>query len=275
MNHTKKQPQILIFSDLDGTLLDHFSCSFDAAHEALQKINSVKIPLIICSSKTRVEVERWRNNLNNQSPFITENGGGIFFPLNGKAPAGEFVIEKDGYKIVALGMPYPELLVGFKKLKNLFGKKIKGFSEMKGSEISQLTGLSLTDAELARQREYTEPFIFDGDDEALRRLQKEVKILKLNLTRGDRFFHLLGKNDKGKAVRIVTGIYKKRFPQLRTIGIGDSYNDLPMLKMVDIPILVQKPGGIFDENIKDFPHLIRTPGIGPEGWNTALLGVLV
>ena len=266
--------QLIIFTDLDGTLLDQYSYSFEKAQEALQKISSAKIPLIICTSKTRAEIEVWRKKLNNDAPFISENGGAIFFPREKWTFDKDAIINRHEYKIIELGMQYSELLAGFRSLKNLFREKIRGFSDMEISEVAHLTGLSPYEAMLAMKREYTEPFLFDGDEKALKDLQKEVKSLKLNLTRGGRFFHLLGNNDKGKAVRIVIEKYQKQFNQVKAIALGDSYNDLPMLKAVDFPILVQKPGGLYDEKIRSLPNLVRVPGVGPVGWNSALLKVL-
>ncbi len=53
-----------------------------------------------------------------------------------------------------------------------------------------------------------------------------------------------------------------------TIGLGDSLNDLPLLSAVDIPILVQKPEGQWEE--MDLPMLQRVEGIGPVGWRRAV-----
>jgi mannosyl-3-phosphoglycerate phosphatase len=269
-----EKQKIIIFTDLDGTLLDHQNYSFEAAQKALKKIKAFQIPLIICTSKTRAEIEVWRKRLNNNDAFISENGGAIFFPKLGIIPNLPDAIDRNGYKIIELGMHYKELLVRFRRLKDIFGKKMRGFSEMDVDEIADLTGLSRDEAELAKRREYTEPFLFTGNENEIETLEKNINQMKLKLTRGGRFFHLLGDNDKGKAVIIVSEIYKKKLPELKTIALGDSYNDLPMLQKVDIPILVQKIGGNFDERIKNVPNLIRASGIGPEGWNKALLEII-
>ena len=71
---------IIIFTDLDGTLLDK-KYSYESALPALALIESHKIPLVLCSSKTRSEIEFYRTKLNNDHPFICENGGGIFIPI--------------------------------------------------------------------------------------------------------------------------------------------------------------------------------------------------
>ena len=72
--------QKIIFTDLDGTLLDHNTYSFKKAFPALRIIKKKKIPLIICTSKTKGEIEHYRKKLKNNHPFVSENGGAIFIP---------------------------------------------------------------------------------------------------------------------------------------------------------------------------------------------------
>ena len=84
-----------------------------------------------------------------------------------------------------------------------------------------LTGLSEKEAELARRREYTEPFIFGGNESDIENLQKNVEKLGLNLTRGGWFFHLRADDDKGKTASILTSIpeiLKKILPILYFLG---------------------------------------------------------
>ena len=49
--------KIIVFTDLDSTLLHPKTYSFDAAMPALKLIKEKDIPLILCSSKTRAEIE--------------------------------------------------------------------------------------------------------------------------------------------------------------------------------------------------------------------------
>ena len=267
-----KTHNLLIFSDLDGTLLDHDTYSFDGAKYALDSLKELGIPLILCTSKTKAEVELWRERLKNTGPFITENGGAIFFCRSFQLNHVTYV-EKSDYSVIELGIPHDKLMVHFDTLKERLGGKILGFSEMSIGDLMNLTGLPYEEALLSKERDYTEPFAFFGNQEDQRELLDIVKELNLNLTKGGRFYHLLGANDKGKAVKIVTDIYREMFLHLKTVGIGDSYNDLPMLEAVDIPVLVQKPGGVYDDQI-DLPYLLHAPGIGPVGFNEALLSIL-
>jgi mannosyl-3-phosphoglycerate phosphatase len=265
--------RILVFSDLDGTLLDHRTYSYDAARPAIDLLREKKIPLILCTSKTRAEIEDLRTVLGNTEPFIAENGGAIFIPAGyfpGEIPGTEKGSE---YWVIELGTPYVRLLEFFSRVKALFPGKLRGFSDLTAREVAELTGLSLREAELAAKREYDEVFL--AEDAAV---VETVKVMAassgLKITQGGRYFHLTGDNDKGEAVRRLQAIYDGGKSGVRcSIGLGDSLNDLPMLQAVDFPVLVQKPGGQYDPAIR-MDNLIFAPGIGPEGWRAAVIDLI-
>lgn len=266
---------LIIFTDLDGTLLDAKTYSFEPALPSLRLIKEKGIPLIICSSKTRKEIEYYRKRLDNHHPFISENGGGIFIP---KGYSG-FKIEDLGvkteetpyYHVVRLGARYHDLREAIKELRKE-GFDVKGFGDMTAEELANIANMNIDEARMAMEREFDEPFIYKGDDAELKRLFESIKTKGFSYTQG-RFFHILGNSDKGKAVSILTDLYEKKFLEITTIAIGDSPNDLPMLKRVDYPVIVQKPDGSYDQGI-NIPNLIRAGGIGPEGWNKAIRSIL-
>jgi mannosyl-3-phosphoglycerate phosphatase len=150
--------------------------------------------------------------------------------------------------------------------------RIRGFGNLSLREVADLCGFSLSHAKLAKKREYDEPFILeDKSDEVV--LQEIASGSNLKITRGGRFYHLIGHNDKGKAVLLLKELYRQKAMNLKTIGLGDSLNDLPMLKAVDYPVLIQKPDGSYDPSIR-LDNLILATGSGPSGWRDALLKLL-
>ena len=87
-------PFIVIFTDLDGTLLDHASYRWDEAKPALDLCHRFHIPVIMVSSKTMAEMNMLQQELGLSYPFISENGGGIFFPDGSdKVPSGTIFAE--------------------------------------------------------------------------------------------------------------------------------------------------------------------------------------
>jgi len=268
----------VIFTDLDGTLLGNSTYSFEAAQPALEMIRKKKIPLIICSSKTRAEIEETRKMLGNSDPFISENGGGIFIPKDYFTFPFPFQQEKHGLKIIESGIRYEVLVKSLQRIREATGLALKGFSMMEAGEIARLCNLSYEDALLARQREYDEPFTIEGMEER-ESLQSVEKILQdavreegLFLTEGGRFFHLTGPNDKGMAVRLLLDLFQCQRGKVFSIALGDSHNDASMLKVADLSILIQKEDGSFDEI--EMVNYLQSEAPGPEGWNRVILKIL-
>jgi len=264
--------RVVIFTDLDGSLLNHEDYVYAAAVPALEKIRADNIPLIIVTSKTRYEVKPLQKELGISAPFIVENGGGIFFPdsLGMKNLTGG---EKNGkYTVIRLGASYRDIRTFFVKAASRFA--IRGFGDMKTAEIAELTDMSYIDAGRARHREFTEPFLAENDED-IRKIEKAARREGFKITKGGRFFHLIGAGqDKGIAVNKLIDIYREDGNEtaLVTVGIGDSENDLPMLQQVDIPVLIPRPQQGFLKI--DLPGLVRAGEPGCRGWNSAVGSIL-
>lgn len=310
----------VIFTDLDATLLDHRTYSYRAARPVLEKVKKSRIPVVLCTSKTRAETEAVAWKLGLRHPFIVENGGAIFIP-DGYFPdsyyrlAGLKVLRKDHYRVIQLGTGYRHLRSALKMMGKTLARKLIGFGDLSAGEIAEITGLSEKEAELARRREYDEPFFLEDSPEfelikgtgqpGRRKVQGKAGIDELNdrkvisgpgpgpkaareraklfrkmkaaarshglkITAGGRFFHLTGHNDKGRAVRILKKLYRLGPGKIVTIGLGDSENDWPMLRAVDLPVLVARPDGCHLEIPEKGRQLLRTSRPGPEGWAEAI-----
>jgi mannosyl-3-phosphoglycerate phosphatase len=262
---------LIVFTDLDGSLLDHEDYSYREAGPALARIRQGLIPLVFVTSKTRNEVESLQREMGTKEPFIVENGGGIFFPAGYRGltiAEGRF---RAGYKVIELGVSYGRIRGFLARFGGRFG--IRGFGDWSTSEIAARTGLSLDRAALAAQREFTEPFVMaaGADMAALKVLAAEHG---LKITRGGRFYHLIGAGqDKGAAVKAAREIFARYLGgKPVAIGIGDSENDLPMLAQVDIPVLIPRPDNTrLDPRL---PRLVIAGHPGSRGWNEAMENIL-
>ena len=267
-----KDYRLLVFTDLDGTLLDHETYSFEPALPVLAVLKEKNIPLVLCTSKTRAEIEPLRIKLKNTHPFISENGGALFIPKGYFFPKPQFDREDDRYLTVELGTPYSQLREVFNRIQSVLPGKLRGFGDSTPDEVAVLCGLPLADAKLAMKREYDEPFVVEGEM-PFDVLQEMASHSQLQVTRGGRFYHLMGNNDKGKAVQLLRDMYQNSSGHPLTVGLGDSLNDLPMLEVVDYPVLVKKNDGSHDPAVK-LDNLIISRSSGPSGWCEALLELL-
>jgi len=285
-------PFFLIFTDLDGTLLDHNSYGWEDALPALELCRSRGVPVILASSKTRSEIDVLRRRLALSAPFISENGGGVFFPAEtfegppaGASLAQEPTLGLEGSQALSvsrdthlwqwsLGVPYPRLIVALREIREELGWNIKGFSDMSTKEISRLTGLDEDGSRLAAMREYDEPFIIEGQKPVdIKPLLMIARQRGLTVTSGGRFHHLQGKNDKGRAMAKVIGLYGQDHKDILSIALGDSPNDFGMLERADFPILVRSLRS-FPDLKKRIPIIKTTSEMGPKGWNSAVLHML-
>jgi mannosyl-3-phosphoglycerate phosphatase len=174
-----------------------------------------------------------------------------------------------------LGTAYPLLCHIWKAIKAKFGLNMTGFSELTDREIAAHTNLSIEEARLAAMREYSEPYLFDETPERFQILESIATVRGLQVTKGGRFFHFMGKNDKGRAVQIVKEVFSGAAPdkRLTTVGLGDSANDIPMLRQVDIPVVIRKKSGEW-EPLDGCDSVVYSQKPGPEGWAEAIGHIL-
>jgi mannosyl-3-phosphoglycerate phosphatase len=267
-------PKLVIFTDLDGTLLDRSTYSFEAAQPALDLIKQKDIPLVLSSSKTMAEIEFYRKALENGHPFISENGGAVFIPKDYFSFRFPYDRETDWFFVLELGIFYPRIIEILDSIKKETGIAMKGFSDLTEKEISSLCALDLKKAELAKKREYDEPFIIEGGEKEIGIVRRKIQEMGMTYAWGGRFHHLLGKNDKGKAVQILRKLYESQFFSVLTVGIGDSLNDLPMLSVVDRPIFLKEEDLVSPEALSPIQNCTIIHGAGPQAWNEVIVSMV-
>lgn len=257
-----KEPgrRILLFTDIDGTLIAHDTHDLGPAAGALAELQKAGIPVVLCSAKTRAEQEALRTRLNLDAPYVVENGAAIIFPASF---AGSRVGEGE-QELVVFGLTYREVREGLEQAAAEARVPVKGFGSLSVEEVSELTGLRLSRATRARNREFTETFVIeDPSPEREAALAERLEARRMVMLRGARYWTALGRHDEGRAVGYVIGRYEELGP-VRSFGVGDFANDLDMLAAVDVPMLVQQSDGSWAD--LDLPNLIKLTGIGPEGW---------
>lgn len=266
----------VLFTDLDGTLLDEVTYSWEAALPALEALRAANVMVVFSTSKTFAEVERLQERIGIAAPLIVENGGGIYFRPGQLEPTGLDVHAADGWHRVSLGVPHRALVAQLVAIQELTGIPIQSFSRMTPEEVAEDCGLPLEEATLAQKREFDEPFrLLSVRSEDLPQVIRLAEGVGLRVLQGGRYHHLAGRTTKGDAVRKVCAFLRKKLGPVRSVGLGDSPNDLPMLKAVDLPVVVMRHGGFHHPQLQEgVPHALLAPGVGPVGWNAAVLELL-
>lgn len=256
----------IIFADIDATLLDYDTYEFKA-QDIIHKLKKDNHLLILNSSKTAAEIKKVMHLINYIGSFICENGGAIYILKDFNIKSTKDKTADSFWNKISIGTNYKDLVQKFNLIKTNCNYILKGFSDMTIDEIMHYTSLNKESASLAKDREYSEPFIFlNKETPSLMELKKIVKKYNLNIVKGGKFYHLLGNHDKGKAAKILMQIIKKEVKKkIKIISIGDSQNDLPMLKIADIPILMPKNNLEYEKNIK-LKNIIYAKEPGSQGF---------
>ena len=261
--------QKIVFTDIDGTLIDIYSGNFEGTDLLVRKFVRMGTPVILCSAKTRSEQEHIREKLGLSDPFIIENGGAVVIP-DGYFEDLEIVphTRKNGYSLIEIGGHSNEIRKQLSKIREELQIDFKGTTDVTLDEISRRVQIPLPFAKRMSKREYGET-ILEIDPSDLGKLAKACKRIGLKVIHGGRYTDITQGNDKGKATHVLVDLFKRKYQPKRTIfiGLGDSENDLPMLRLMDIPVLVQRANGSWcDSRIK---NLLRSTGIGPRGWRNS------
>ncbi|MEJ2755976.1 MAG: HAD-IIB family hydrolase [Gammaproteobacteria bacterium] len=271
--------QTVIFTDLDGTLLDHRTYCFEAALPAVMHLRQCGVPIIFNTSKTRAELLPLREALALRQPFIVENGAAVYIPEGLFEKKTEYTSTSDGMWKYAFAPPRQHWLTLLDSLKKTFSGAFIHFAQMSTEDVVASTGLDWDAAVRAQQREYSEPVLWKGDAEHQHAFIRACKIGGARVLRGGRFLHVGGVSDKGVALRWLIEQYRSArqldggavFARVRSVALGDSHNDVEMLNAADQAVIVR---GVNSEALRgavNNPELLYTEQWGPRGWREAMI----
>jgi mannosyl-3-phosphoglycerate phosphatase len=252
-------PPFVVFSDLDGTLLDHEDYTWTAALPALAKLRAHGVPVVLASSKTAPEIAPLREQLRlTHCPAIVENGAGILPP--GTAP------DTSNAAYLRLRRILDAMPPGLRR-------HFEGFGDWSADEVAERTGLPPEDARLARQRGFSEPGVWTGPAELRTRFLAQLEAEGVSARLGGRFLTLSFGGTKADRMAEVLEGYALGGARPPAVALGDAPNDVEMLNAADHGVIVANPHG------SELPVLAgeragrirRSTKPGPAGWNEMIL----
>ncbi|WP_417258685.1 HAD-IIB family hydrolase [Celeribacter sp.] len=249
-------PALIVFSDLDGTLLDHDTYDWSAAIPALERMKTLGVPLVLASSKTAFELYELRAAMGfADAPAIVENGAGLL-PADGKP--------REDAKV------YNALLSALADVPSALRKHFRGFSEWTTSQVARETGLSQAEAALAAKRQFSEPGHWIGSEDQLSDFLAALAERGIVARRGGRFLTLSFGATKADRVAEITRSYDLK-PV--TMALGDAPNDVEMIAVADFGVIVANPHGAPLPAMagEATGQITRTTDAGPVGWNKSVL----
>lgn len=248
---------LIVFTDLDGTLLDHETYSWDPARPALDALKARGVPVVLATSKTAAEVAVLHEALGlGQTPAIVENGAGIYRP--GQPIEG--------------GEDYARIRQALRDVPTELRAVFEGFGDVSDERVAEMTGLAEETAALARQRQFSEPGSWTGTAAELTAFRTMLGMYGVTARQGGRFLTLSLGRTKACAMREIAA----ELGADRTIALGDAPNDSEMLEAADHGVIVANGhgAGLPPMDGEAEGRIRRTQAPGPQGWADAVLALL-
>mgnify|MGYP006076731819 CR=1 FL=1 len=264
----------LIFTDLDGSLLDHHSYSFAPALPLLAELEALNVPVIPITSKTFAEVMTLRGQLKNRHPFIVENGAAIYIPSRYFKTQPEHAILEDGFWVlrnVPRRAKWQQLLAErAADFKGEFETFDSIYAASGAAGVAAITGLELSAAELANQREHSEPVHWIGSKQRKMSFVYRLKEAGAKVLQGGRFLNIGGDVDKGRAMLQLRDLYHREASitepnHCQTLAIGDGDNDVAMLEVASSALVIRADNRS-PPILKRSHDCYTSEQIGPLGW---------
>ena len=189
--------------------------------------------------------------------------------------------------VMELGESADSIRAKLSNIRKKYDINFKGVEDFSIEELSNLVSISKEQAKRMAKRDYGET-ILQIQRNDISRFLKYVKAEGMKVIYGGRFFDVTIGTDKGLAVGLLKRLFNNKLHNDVTFfGIGDSPNDVPMLNLMDVPILVQRPNSSWlnNEEMKikngsdsigiDFARIIKVEGVGPNGWENAINKIIL
>jgi len=268
----KQATPLVVFSDLDATLIGCDDYGFSAALPALLALRQASFPLIFCSSKTASEIQHHQSEMGLEGlPFVAENGGVIAVPRT--LVIGDRDIQLETTGVLKVGKNYESIRKALSQLASGINRQLVGFGDWDSEQLKAECGLSPAAAQRAKDRLCSEPFRFEGGDKLKSDLLRKNLPPGFHLSEGGRYFLLHGYHDKASGVSHLLQVLRDAGAEFITVGLGDAPADLGFLQLMNQVFVLPQPDGSFklDPAKHGFSAACEP---APTGWNQAIMQLL-
>jgi mannosyl-3-phosphoglycerate phosphatase len=242
----------IVFADLDSAPPAHLFSRGDRLATLLEALAVRRITFVLCSRRTRAEVETIRQELGVFHPFVCENGAAAFVPERYFGSELENTRKVGGYQAIEFGSPYEQVVETVRRVADRLNLRVQGFHDMSVEQVSREQGLSLLEARLAKLREYSEPFrLLSANPVAEYRLLKALSAAGLTCVTLGPFHHAGTVTGAGGAAAVLTTLYRLAFGSIVTAVVGDGQPAADIEPHVDVRL--------------------ETPAGGPVDWLEAIV----
>lgn len=258
--------EFVFVTDLDGTLLGQETFEFNLIKPEVISLLDNGHLFVVASSKTKAEIEKFCNELGRQVPFIYENGAGIE-NLHLVGGRGDIPLMHQNVRAIKTDTI---LRIWEWHIPCDLRNCCHFVKDMDKRGQQACLGLRGKDLDRALKRSFSLPFIFSGSDPQRQRLEHLSTRAGLSIQMGGRVHNLSGCHDKVDYLPEIRRLATQTKIAPVLIVLGDSKNDIKMLKSADVSCVIPHQNGSYLRLEKSPLSTIIAPRAAPFGWLDAV-----
>ena len=229
-------PSILLFRFAESSTPDLTNSAWQLEHAA--------IPIVWTTSRSRAQMDEPLRKLGHRHPFIAENGCGAYIPEGYYNLKAEKTVRFGRFTCIPIAEVQPAASEALEALSEESRVPVVPLRSLSPRELAQNLNLPEREAELARQRDFDEPFFFAGaSDEDIARFRAEANQRKMVLhQRGVLWSASLG-GSVAQATRELSKLYQRiwRF-RPSSVAIATSEESKELFPAADRRITLTRQG---------------------------------
>lgn len=262
--------RIVVFADPD-TLRNHNASSLSATRDALNALAGHGVVVVLWGDESRAELELIQQDLSIPHPFISENGGGLFLPSGYFARLPSDARATAGYAVIDFGRPYHHVADVLHEVADRLGVQVTSFRDLSITQVAEQRQLSLSQAALAKLREYDEPFRIASANPAVQsRLFTALRRAGLRSFAQGHYHHATGVADKAESIRTLTALYRQTWTEVVTVGLASDPFEICLLQAVDIPVVIHSEAVDITRLLSKVPTARCVNSSDCRGWSEVL-----
>ena len=204
-----RQTSAVVFCAVDAfiPLRGKIQAGFDDFCAALDHAG---IPSVWVTSRSRTQIDQRLRELGHRHPFIAEEGSGVYLPEDYFHLRPAKTMRLGRFTCIPIAQTQPAAAEALESLSEATGVAVVTLRSLSRRELTQNLGLPAREAELARQRDFDEPFFFAGVSEPdIARFRSEADQRRLALRQHGVVWSLAVGADLRKCVREVSKLYDR------------------------------------------------------------------
>ena len=263
--------KVIIFTDLDETLLKENKYNHNILNNFIKTLLKKEYEIIPVTSKTYLEVINLLKQIKYKLPFSVENGAAYYIPINKsknylyRKIVNPCAIKKNAIKKILK-----------KSIFKAFLHNLKYIEDLSIVEQKEITKLNSKQLEGFNSREYSIPVLISGDKYFKKKFEEILSKYNLKIIFGGKLNNISGLHGKLSSLHFFSNQYKKKLRNSKVIiiSVGDNKNDIEILNNSNYSGIV-KNNTYKILNLKKKKNIFRSFTGAPFGWIEVLKKIII